>query len=206
MIMFMSKENSENRKVHKICITNRHLVEKKDSSAYLSRIEEACRRKPDTLILREKDLSAAAYQKLAEQVGVICGKYGVEFIINYFVNVAIDLGVDKVHLSFSDYQKLTDAQKKLFGKTGVSIHSIQEAAYAERSGVNYIIAGHIFDTDCKKGVPARGTQFLRDVCREVQIPVYAIGGIHEDNIQECMNAGAYGVCMMSEYMKQLQNT
>lgn len=67
-------------------------------------------------------------------------------------------------------------------------------------GATYITAGHIFATDCKKGVPPRGLDFLSSVCSFVNIPVYAIGGISPVNAQKAIDAGAEGVCIMSGLM------
>ena len=86
---------------------------------------------------------------------------------------------------------------------GSSVHSIEEAQEAERLGATYITAGHVYATDCKKGLPPRGTEFLSTVCQSVDIPVYGIGGIGLDEIQirEVKACGAEGVCIMSEMMR-----
>lgn len=70
-------------------------------------------------------------------------------------------------------------------------------------GADYLTAGHIYQTDCKKGVPPRGLSFLREVCREIEVPVYAIGGIGlcKAQIEEVMAAGAKGACIMSGMMQ-----
>ena len=64
-------------------------------------------------------------------------------------------------------------------------------------------SGHIYATDCKKGLPARGTGFLRAVCEAADIPVYGIGGIHLDEaqIKEVLGCGAAGGCIMSGMMR-----
>ena len=79
-------------------------------------------------------------------------------------------------------------------------------------------AGHIFATDCKKGLPPRGLDFLKNVCDAVEIPVYAIGGINiassDDStaynampdisvprLAEVMECGAAGGCIMSGMMR-----
>ena len=67
-------------------------------------------------------------------------------------------------------------------------------------GCTYITAGHVFDTDCKEGLPGRGLAFLKQVCESVKTPVYAIGGIDPENYKEVMAAGAAGVCVMSGAM------
>ena len=77
----------------------------------------------------------------------------------------------------------------------------QKPGRAEALGCTYITAGHVFDTDCKKGLPGRGLPFLEEVCGSVSIPVYAIGGIHEDNVAAVRRSGAQGACVMSTLMQ-----
>lgn len=83
---------------------------------------------------------------------------------------------------------------------GVSVHSAEEAVMGERMGAGYVTAGHVFLTECKKGLPARGLPFLRSVCESVRIPVYAIGGITPDRVNDVLDAGAAGFCVMSGIM------
>ena len=77
---------------------------------------------------------------------------------------------------------------------------MDDALEAQALGCSYITAGHVFETDCKKGLPGRGLIFLRNVCNAVQIPVYGIGGIDAGNISEVRAAGASGACLMSSLM------
>ena len=86
---------------------------------------------------------------------------------------------------------------------GSSIHSVSEAQEAQRLGADYLTAGHIYATDCKAGVPPRGLDFLEEVCRSVQIPVYGIGGVQigSDQLDEMMARGAAGACVMSGMMR-----
>ena len=62
-------------------------------------------------------------------------------------------------------------------------------------------AGHIYATDCKKGLPPKGLSFLTDICVNSSVPVYAIGGITENKVPELKQAGAKGACIMSAAMK-----
>ena len=79
-------------------------------------------------------------------------------------------------------RKLSEEKRSHFRIIGASCHSVEEAREAVELGCNYIIAGHIFATDCKKGLPGRGLDFLKEVCASVSVPVYAIGGINSENI------------------------
>jgi thiamine-phosphate pyrophosphorylase len=166
---------------------------------FLERLDQIAQGKPLAILLREKDLSLAEYKRLAESVRDICLKHGVPLIINKYKEAAADLKCYALHLSMPDLRKYRNEIKK-FSCVGASVHSVSEAEEAERLGAAYLIAGHIFPTECKKGVPPRGLSFLRDVCSAVEIPVYAIGGITEDRVKDVLGAGARGVCVMSEAM------
>lgn len=86
-------------------------------------------------------------------------------------------------------------------RIGTSIHSVEDAIFAESHGADYITAGHIFTTDCKKGLPGRGIDWLKSICHAVSIPVYAIGGISDANAGELSDCGIAGYCMMSASMQ-----
>ena len=192
-----------------ICVTNRKLC----NEDFLVRIGKIAESQPDMIILREKDLSAEEYTVLAEKVMKICDEHNVRCILHSFVNSAIELNAEYIHLPLNI---LRETDKKIlsgFKKIGSSCHSVEDAEEALSLGAGYITAGHIYETDCKKGLVPRGTAFLKSVCESVDIPVYAIGGISPQNIKNTLNAGADGVCIMSgfmncpdvsEYMKSLR--
>lgn len=150
----------------------------------------------DALILREKDLSEAKYLSLAKSIKEICDEHGVDFICNNMPDVAEQLGCN-LQLSFQSFLE----QGHRADSTWVSVHSLDEAIEAERLGADALIAGHIFVTDCKKGLEPRGLDFLRKICEAVSIPVFAIGGIDDENAELVKQAGAQGECRMSWYMK-----
>lgn len=178
-----------------ICITNQKLCQ----DDFLDRINEIVKGKPYGIMLREKDLKMEEYEMLAVNIKEICDRHQVNLIINQNIEIAEKLKVEMIQLSM---EKLRNRAKeiKMFKQVGASIHSVNEAKEAESLGATYLIAGHIFRTDCKKGVPPRGLPFLKEVCDAVKLPVFAIGGISEDNFERALSTGAKGVCVMSEAM------
>lgn len=178
-----------------ICVTNRKLC--KDD--LLTRISQIAKGKPHGIMLREKDLTQIEYEALAFVVNKICVENNVPLIINQNIKAALKLKLPNIQLSMDN---LRSFQNELvgFSQVGASIHSIEEAKEAEKLGATYLVAGHIFSTDCKKGVPPRGLQFLKEVCESITIPVFAIGGITRNNLGEVAGTGASGVCIMSETM------
>lgn len=177
----------------KIVVTNRSLCRAslKEQVEKISRLG-LC----DALILREKDLSEAEYLSLAKSIKEICDEHGIDFICNNVPNVAERLGCN-LQLSYQSFLE----QEYMADSTWVSVHSLDEAIEAESLGADALIAGHIFVTDCKKGLEPRGLDFLRKICENVSIPVFAIGGIDDDNTEFVKQAGAQGECRMSWYMK-----
>lgn len=187
-----------------IAVSNQNLCRR----PFLEQITYICQAgnsfpKPDMLILREKDLAEEAYKKLAEEVLAICNKNNVKCILHSFLETAKELKVKKIHLPLWKLGQMAPEQLAFFDEVGCSVHSLAEALDACALGASYLTAGHIYTTDCKKGMPARGLTFLREICEAVHVPVYAIGGIHfdENQIGDVCGCGADGVCVMSEYMK-----
>lgn len=179
-----------------LCITNRSLC----GEDFLTRIDKIAAARPAGIILREKDLSEDEYVKLACAVLDICGKYGTTCILHSFVGAAVKLGWSEIHLPLHILRGMSGEDRAKFTTLGASCHSAEDAIEAERLGCTYITAGHVFATDCKKGIPGRGLDFLKDVCGSVSIPVYAIGGISACNIADVRKCGASGACVMSGTM------
>ncbi|MEI3322031.1 MAG: thiamine phosphate synthase [Eubacterium sp.] len=181
-----------------ICVTNRHLSEK----SLARQVEIVCKFHPKAIILREKDLPEDEYMTLANEILDICKKNNVKCILHFYPNVAKKLKCNAIHLPLF---KLRENRANLseFKIIGTSVHSVEEAIEAQNLGATYISAGHIFATDCKKGVPPRGLEFLKEVCQAVNIPVYAIGGIKlsDEQIKLITDCGAAGGCIMSGTMK-----
>lgn len=180
-----------------IAVTNRHLC----SRSLTEQIARVCSFHPKAVILREKDLSEQEYLFLAKNVLEICKHYQTPCILHSFVEVAKTLQCPAIHLPLALLRRYHEKSED-FTTVGASIHSVEEALEAEKLGASYLTAGHIYPTDCKKGVPPRGSEFLKDICQSVSLPVYAIGGIRPERaqFQEIKDCGAKGGCIMSAMM------
>ena len=180
-----------------LCVTNRSLCHED----FLQRIRKIAACQPKGIILREKDLSEDAYKALAENVMQICKQNDVPCILHSFIDAALLLGAEQIHLPLHILRGMEEEKKRQFRSIGASCHSVAEAQEAARLGCTYITAGHVFVTDCKKGLAPRGLAFLQEVVESVAIPVYAIGGIGSENAASVRKTGAAGVCVMSGLMQ-----
>ena len=157
---------------------------------FLTQLGRICEGRPDAVILRAKTLGADAYLELYLSAKEVCGDV---LLVPHFYGIE---GAEVRHMPLPLL-----SEERPSGRFGVSVHSVSDAEQAFGMGAEYIVAGHIFETDCKKGLKGRGTGFLHEVCSAVPIPVYAIGGITPENIGEVTEAGAAGVCVMSGLLK-----
>ena len=195
-------------------ITNRKLCENENLEKQIEKIFSAYKRKiilEDfeivALTLREKDLYKNEYLKLVEKIYPICQKYRIDLILhqNYDLNLDEKYNIGGIHLSYDSFKSLNknirEGLIKKYKKIGVSIHSIDKAKEVEMLGATYIVAGHIFETDCKKDLEPRGLKFIQELSSTLTIPIFVIGGINQENSNLVINSGAFGVCMMSSLMK-----
>ena len=195
-------------------ISNRKLCENENLEKQIEKIFSAYEKKIIlenfdivSLTLREKDLNKNEYLKLIEEIYPICQKYKINLILhqNYDLNLDEKYSIEGIHLSYSIFKSLNENIKaeliKKYKRIGVSIHSLDEAKEVENLGASYIVAGHIFETDCKKGLKPRGLKFVEDLSSTLTIPIFAIGGIDEKNSLSVIDSGAFSVCMMSSLMK-----
>lgn len=181
-----------------VAITNRHLC----VGDFLAQIARVAAAHPDAIILREKDLPEADYLALARQVMPLCAAQGVPLVAHHFADAAEALGIPALQLPFAEFVALAQAKRlSAFDRVGVSIHSAAQARQAEALGAHYLICGNIFATPSKPGLPARGLSFLREICESVGLPVYAIGGITDENAALCIAQGAAGICRMGYWMR-----
>ncbi|MDE6519527.1 MAG: thiamine phosphate synthase [Ruminococcus sp.] len=174
-----------------ICVTDR----KSCKEDFLTRIEKIASAKPDRIIFRDKKCSDEGYTKFAFKVLDISDKYDVPCSIYFHPEI-----FSNVHMTMPMLQHFPLSEMNFCHFIGASVHSVEEAVEAENMGVDYVMAGHIFATQCKPDLAPRGLDFLREVCESVKIPVYAIGGINPQNISQIAQSGADGACIMSGFM------
>jgi thiamine-phosphate pyrophosphorylase len=162
-------------------------------------VEEALKGGVRLVQLREKDLGGRELLKLARELRAVTDKYGSGLIINDRVDVALSADADGVHLGQGSFSP-ADA-RRLMGKgklIGVSTHGTEEAKRAEDEGADFITFGPVYFTPSKAryGEPV-GLEPLREAAGVIGIPVYALGGIKKERVAEAMDAGAYGVAVIS---------
>jgi len=148
---------------------------------------------------REKEKGSREMIEEANQLAKLCKEKGVLFLINNDVDVALAVEADGVHLGQDDMP--VQKAREMLGEEkviGITVHNVEEALDAKEQEADYVSVSPIFHTDTKKdaGKPA-GIQLIKEVKKRVKLPIVAIGGINQGNVQEVIEAGADSVAVIS---------
>lgn len=154
---------------------------------------------PKAIYLREKDLSDEEYTLLASKIKCLCEEFCVDLYICHRADIARQLGIKNLHINCKNLSKIGSIDD--FYNISVAIHSVEEIDICKKQGGTRVVFGHIFDTMCKQGLPARGLEKLKEICRNCELPVVAIGGINACNCKDVLECGAHDFAIMSSAMK-----
>lgn len=148
--------------------------------------------------LREKQLDEAAFLAEARDLQALCREYGVPFVVNDNVDIAVAMDADGVHVGQSDMEA-GNVREKL-GKDkiiGVSAQTVEQAVLAEQRGADYLGVGAVFPTGSKDDADEVSFETLKAICEAVSIPVIAIGGITQQNVSQLSGSGICGIAVIS---------
>ncbi|MBC6971965.1 thiazole tautomerase TenI [Bacillus sp. Xin] len=120
-----------------------------------------------------------------------------KLVMNDRIDIAILLNIPRVQLGYRSADVRFVKEKFSYLHVGYSVHSLEEAIVAFKNGADSLVYGHVFLTNCKKGVPARGLEEISDMARRLTVPITAIGGITPQNAAEVLRSGVSGIAVMS---------
>ena len=165
---------------------------------------EQCLRGGVTFVqLREKNLDEEHFLEEAKEIKGLCAQYGVPFVINDNVEIALKMDADGVHVGQKDMEA-GDVRAKLGPDKiiGVSARTVEQAVEAEKNGADYLGVGAVFPTGSKADAKEVGHDTVKAICQAVKIPVIAIGGITKDNVKELAGSGICGIAVISALFAQ----
>ncbi|GFO63036.1 thiamine phosphate synthase [Geomonas paludis] len=163
-------------------------------------VEEALRGGVRAVQLRDK--GAASTKELyetAQELRRLTSRYGAKLLINDRVDVALAVDADGVHIGSSSLPLYK--VRRLLGERkliGVSCHNQIQAVTAQEMGADFITFGPVYYTPSKAeyGGPV-GIEKLNQVAQQLQIPVFALGGVNLENCAEAVAGEASGIALIS---------
>lgn len=153
--------------------------------------------------LREKNCSSKEFYDLAVSVKKITDKYNVPLIINDRVDIAMAVDAAGVHIGQSDLP--ADVVRRIIGDDkiiGVSTAKLDEALKAVKDGADYLGVGAMYSTDTKTDARPVTMEELKEIRKNVDIPIVVIGGINMNTLGNFKNMGIDGLAVVSAIVAQ----
>ena len=166
-------------------------------------VEDSLKGGATMIQLREKHLDREAFLAEALELKALCKYYHVPFLVNDDVELAVQAGADGVHVGQHDMEA-GQVRAKIGPDMilGVSAQTVDQALRAQAAGADYLGVGAVFPTGTKDDADAVSYDTLRDICRAVDIPVVAIGGIGRSNVKALAGSGICGIAVVSAIYAQ----
>jgi thiamine-phosphate pyrophosphorylase len=156
----------------------------------------------DLIQLRGKGQSIDELVELAEELHELTARSGTPLIVNDHAEVASKVPVAGVHVGQDDDSiEVARCKAGRAVAVGKSTHSLAQARAAQREGADYIGFGPIFATPTKPDYEPIGLQDIKQAHRDVNLPIFCIGGINLDNLEEVIAAGARRVAIVSGLLR-----
>jgi thiamine-phosphate pyrophosphorylase len=170
-----------------------------DTAELLHKVRLALQGGARVLQYRNKAADAALRLEQASALRELTQEFSVPLIINDDAMLARRVGADGVHLGGEDGS--VDAARAVLGSAkliGVSCYNRMELAHeAIRQGADYVAFGSFFTSAVKPDAVTASPELLRQACREIAIPLVAIGGITALNGAQLLGAGADALAVIS---------
>lgn len=179
-----------------------YITAPKEGISPAGQIEAVCRGGMRWVQLRMKNATKEEFLKEGRIAKEICHRYRTLFIINDHVDVARQLDADGVHLGKEDMDPLE--ARKILGSDkiiGATCNTWEDILLRQSQQVDYIGLGPFtFTTTKEKISPILGLEGYRSLLQKMKehcitIPVFAIGGIQENDIPELMQTGIQGIAV-----------
>ena len=156
----------------------------------------------DILQLRGKNADKSVIAGLAQEIHALTKPLGVPLILNDYPELLRDVPAEGAHVGQDDMsvaEARAAAERPVI--IGKSTHSLAQARAAAEEGADYIGFGPLFATPTKPGRPAIGLQDIAAAHADVNIPIFCIGGIKNENLPEVLAAGAQRIVIVSGWLQ-----
>jgi len=148
--------------------------------------------------LRDKQSKRGELLLVAQKLRELCSQSDVLFIINDYLDLAIVVDADGLHIGQEDLPLPVVRRELPIDKiVGCSVTTLSQATKAQAEGADYIAVGSIFPTTTKREATVVGVDILKELKRTVSTSLVAIGGINQNNVDEVVAAGADAVAVIS---------
>ena len=173
-----------------IAITN---MAKMGEAAFFDALKLALQKDLSLIQIREKQLNVNDLSLFTRQILALAKPYGAQVFLNHSIDLAIKLGVDGVHLTSQQLIQLTEKPSNLL--VSASTHNAQELAQAQKLDLDFVVLSPILPTKSHPQSPTLGWAEFKNLIKNVEIPIYALGGMSPVDLATALSCGARGIAM-----------
>jgi 8-oxo-dGTP diphosphatase len=192
--------------INALRLPNRYLItstEPRQPEAFIRHLGEVLERtRIGILQLRRPDLERGDYAAIAERCADLCRQARTRLLLNCDPELAADLPGDGLHLSQA--RLLALPQRPRLGKPllGASCHDARSLAKASDLELDYALLSPVLPTQSHPQARPLGWTGFADLVDQAQLPVYALGGLDQRDLETAISQGAQGIagirCFWSE--------
>ena len=149
--------------------------------------------------LRSKTLTRAALPPLLAQARRLATAVGARLLLNGHADLVAELGLDGVHLPAGELMRCRERPLAADRWVGASCHDGRELAHAAAIGVDFAVLGPVKHTSTHPSQTPLGWPRFAQLCTAAPFPVYALGGLHHEDLSAAIDAGAQGIAGISAF-------
>ena len=183
-----------------VSLPDRYLVTPdpgQDHGVFLDELERTLACGISLVQLRAKLLPDAALRTLVPEVQQRCRQAGARLLLNTGAAVAAELGVDGVHLTSACLRALSARPLDSGQLVGASCHTIEDVQHAGELGLDFVVVSPVMQTSSHPDARPLGYQGLLQMTEQATVPVYALGGMQPQDMDEAFRHGAQGIAAIS---------
>ena len=163
---------------------------------YLIRLQASLNAGLRLVQLREKDLARDKLHALAQQVVAIAHAYGARVLLNADIAMALEVGADGVQLTSMQLAELTERPE--IDWCAASCHNAEELRWAEALGCDFALLSPVLPTKSHLRAPHLGWDNFAAIAAGASIPVFALGGLSQKDMQTAWQHGAHGISLLRQ--------
>ena len=166
---------------------------------FLAKLENVVQTGVKLVQLRCKDMPPEGLSTLAIRTVAVAGRHGARLILNGNADVVQRLRLDGMHLPAGELMRCTQRPLDHSFLVGASCHTAAELEHAVRIGADFAVLGPVMPTNSHPNAQPLGWSNFSDLCMNMPLPIYALGGMSSKDLPKALGVRAQGIAGISAF-------
>ncbi|MEN8107056.1 MAG: Nudix family hydrolase [Pseudomonadota bacterium] len=164
-------------------------------TGFMERLRVALEQGVRLIQVRERDMPPEQLTQFARRVAALAHDYNAQVLVNGDVAIARHAGADGIHLQAGELMQCRT--RPGMHLVGASCHNREELRRAAGLGVDFVVLSPVLPTQSHPGAATLGWERFSELCFDLPMPVFALGGMRADMINTAMTHSGHGVALLS---------